>query len=165
MEADFNHPSPEDEIGGEVSKAMRAALGLTVFVKMMRDKGQRLAEATVKQTNEKLKEAREQQLRDARHAKAIDPRSEAMAALLDRSRQEMSSVPRLSNGRALYRTPQEISERAAEWSQSPQTSPTAEQVRAMLALRRGEEARTPTQALTPEQIRALNLQRGITPER
>ncbi|ONM50291.1 hypothetical protein [Nocardia donostiensis] len=72
-----------DDIGRETAAMMKTMLQIATLVALKtREKGQREAEARVKLTQEKLKEAREMQVREARDAKAKDPRNIELAHMI-----------------------------------------------------------------------------------
>ncbi|MBF6170291.1 hypothetical protein [Nocardia blacklockiae] len=74
-----------DDIGRETAALMRQMLQLATLVALRtRERGQREAEARVKVTQERVKEARERMLRDAREAKAKDPRNLELARMLEK---------------------------------------------------------------------------------
>ncbi|MBF6332086.1 hypothetical protein [Nocardia transvalensis] len=74
-----------DDIGRETAALMRQMLQLATLVALRtRERGQREAEARVKVTQERAKETRERLLRDAREAKAKDPRNLELARMLER---------------------------------------------------------------------------------
>ncbi|WP_280263503.1 hypothetical protein [Nocardia wallacei] len=56
----------------------------TLVALRTRERGQREAEARVKMTQERVKEARERMLRDAREAKSKDPRNLELARMLEK---------------------------------------------------------------------------------
>ncbi|RDI50654.1 hypothetical protein [Nocardia mexicana] len=74
-----------DDIGRETAALMRQMLQLATLVALRtRERGQREAEARVKMTQERVKEARERMLRDAREAKSKDPRNLELARMLEK---------------------------------------------------------------------------------
>ncbi|MBB5915765.1 hypothetical protein BJY24_004677 [Nocardia transvalensis] len=74
-----------DDIGRETAALMRQMLQIATLVALRtRERGQREAEARVKMTQERVKEARERMLRDAREAKAKDPRNVELTRMLSR---------------------------------------------------------------------------------
>ncbi|MFF0497018.1 hypothetical protein ACFYU5_11475 [Nocardia aobensis] len=74
-----------DDIGRETAALMRQMLQLATLVALRtRERGQREAEARVKVTQERVKETRERLLREAREAKAKDPRNLELARMLER---------------------------------------------------------------------------------
>jgi|GEM_PF-4843813 hypothetical protein len=74
-----------DDIGRETAAIMRQMLQLATLVALRtRERGQKEAEARVKVTESRVKESRELQLRDAREAKAKDPRNLELARMLER---------------------------------------------------------------------------------
>ncbi|MCM6774701.1 hypothetical protein NDR87_12790 [Nocardia sp. CDC159] len=74
-----------DDIGRETAALMRQMLSLATLVALRtRERGQKEAEARVKVTEERRKEARELALREAREAKAKDPRNLELSRMLDR---------------------------------------------------------------------------------
>lgn len=76
-----------DEIGKEVAAMLRVMLQLAILVATRtRTRGQRDAEARAKAARIMEKEAREQQLREARDAKRIDPRNKALLREISKSR-------------------------------------------------------------------------------
>ncbi len=78
-----------DDIGRETAALMRQMLQLATLVALRtRERGQREAEARVKVTQERVKEARERMLRDAREAKSKDPRNLELVRMLERPRLE-----------------------------------------------------------------------------
>ncbi len=74
-----------DDIGRETAAIMRQMLQLATLVALRtRERGQKEAEARVKVTESRIKEARELQLREARESKARDPRNSELARMLER---------------------------------------------------------------------------------
>ncbi|MFI9511378.1 hypothetical protein [Nocardia sp. NPDC052566] len=74
-----------DDIGREAAAMMRTMLQLATLVALRtRERGQREAEARVKVTEARLKEAREMQIREARDMKAKDPRNTELARLMEK---------------------------------------------------------------------------------
>ncbi|MEU1544182.1 MULTISPECIES: hypothetical protein [Nocardia] len=74
-----------DDIGRETAAMMRTMLQLATLVALRtRERGQKEAEARVKLTEARLKEAKELQLREARDAKAKDPRNTELARLIEK---------------------------------------------------------------------------------
>ena len=113
---DFSGEPVLDTVGKEAGNVFRSLLGVATLAALkMRERGQREAEAKVKVTEEKIKEAHELQLREARHAKAIDPRNAELTQGLD----ERIPVPKLSNGIPLYRTPEQLAQRALDFAMAP----------------------------------------------
>jgi hypothetical protein len=104
-----------DDIGRETAALMRQMLSLATLVALRtRERGQREAEARVKVTEARVKESRERILRDAREAKAKDPRNVELARMLEK--------PALEKGVSLERD--RFSERgsAAHTAQASQAS-------------------------------------------
>ncbi|WP_039798969.1 hypothetical protein [Nocardia araoensis] len=74
-----------DDIGRETAAMMRTMLQLATLVALRtRERGQKEAEARVKLTEARIKEAKELQLREARDAKAKDPRNAELARLIEK---------------------------------------------------------------------------------
>ncbi|MEV6066371.1 hypothetical protein AB0L82_07460 [Nocardia sp. NPDC052001] len=74
-----------DDIGRETAAMMRQMLQLATLVALRtRERGQKEAEARVKVTEARQKEARERQLREAADAKAKDPRNVALARMIEK---------------------------------------------------------------------------------
>ena len=74
-----------DDIGRETAAIMRQMLQLATLVALRtRERGQKEAEARVKVTEARVKEARELQLREAREAKAKDPRNLELSRMLEK---------------------------------------------------------------------------------
>lgn len=74
-----------DDIGRETAAMMRSMLQLATLVALRtRERGQKEAEARVKVTEGRLKESREMQVREARDAKAKDPRNAELTRMLDK---------------------------------------------------------------------------------
>ncbi|MGV9676697.1 hypothetical protein ACWDSJ_15580 [Nocardia sp. NPDC003482] len=74
-----------DDIGRETAALMKQMLQLATLVALRtRERGQKEAEARVKITDARRKEARELALREAREAKAKDPRNFELARMLER---------------------------------------------------------------------------------
>ncbi|BDT98889.1 hypothetical protein IU427_01680 [Nocardia beijingensis] len=74
-----------DDIGRETAAMMRTMLQLATLVALRtRERGQKEAEARVKLTEARIKEAKELQLREARDAKAKDPRNTELARLIEK---------------------------------------------------------------------------------
>lgn len=74
-----------DDIGRETAALMRQMLSLATLVALRtRERGQREAEARVKDTKERVKDTRERMLREARESKAKDPRNRELARMLER---------------------------------------------------------------------------------
>ncbi|MFG1794933.1 hypothetical protein [Nocardia altamirensis] len=74
-----------DDIGRETAAMMRTMLQLATLVALRtRERGQKEAEARVKVTEARMKEAREMQVREARDAKSKDPRNTELARMIER---------------------------------------------------------------------------------
>ncbi|WP_330179840.1 hypothetical protein OHB26_25830 [Nocardia sp. NBC_01503] len=74
-----------DDIGRETAAMMRQMLQLATLVALRtRERGQKEAEARVKVTEARQKEARERQLREAADAKAKDPRNVELARMIEK---------------------------------------------------------------------------------
>ncbi|MBF6168438.1 hypothetical protein IU486_27340 [Streptomyces gardneri] len=74
-----------DDIGRETAAMMRTMLQLATLVALRtRERGQKEAEARAKLTEARIKEAKELQLREARDAKAKDPRNTELARLIEK---------------------------------------------------------------------------------
>ncbi|MFI5775933.1 hypothetical protein [Nocardia sp. NPDC051570] len=74
-----------DDIGRETAALMRQMLQLATLVALRtRERGQKEAEARVKVTEARMKDAKELALREAREAKAKDPRNLELARMLER---------------------------------------------------------------------------------
>ncbi|WP_216899005.1 hypothetical protein [Nocardia alni] len=74
-----------DDIGRETAAIMRQMLQLATLVALRtRERGQKEAEARVKVTESRIKEARELQLRESRESKARDPRNSELSRMLER---------------------------------------------------------------------------------
>ncbi|QLY29109.1 hypothetical protein [Nocardia huaxiensis] len=74
-----------DDIGRETAAMMRQMLQLATLVALRtRERGQKEAEARVKMTEARQKEARERQLREAANAKAKDPRNVELSRILEK---------------------------------------------------------------------------------
>ncbi|MBO0854775.1 MAG: hypothetical protein J2P18_13560 [Nocardia sp.] len=95
-----------DEIGGETAAMMKQMLQLATLVALRsRERGQREAEARVKDTRERVKDTRERMLREAREAKAKDPRNRELARMLERPALERGvSLERRARERTVERT-------------------------------------------------------------
>ncbi|MBF6348628.1 MULTISPECIES: hypothetical protein [Nocardia] len=91
-----------DDIGRETAAMMKTMLQIATLVALKtRERGQREAEARVKLTEARVKEARELQIREARDAKSKDPRNLALAQTISRAAAEVkpgSSVPQRETG-------------------------------------------------------------------
>ncbi|MEV0292475.1 hypothetical protein [Nocardia sp. NPDC050710] len=75
-----------DDIGRETAAMMRTMLQLATLVALRtRERGQKEAEARVKVTDARIKEARELQIREARDAKAKDPRNVELALMVEKA--------------------------------------------------------------------------------
>ncbi|MQY21920.1 hypothetical protein [Nocardia macrotermitis] len=75
-----------DDIGAETASIMKQMLQLATLVALRsRERGQKEAEARVKVTESRVKEARELQLREAREAKAKDPRNLELSRMFDKA--------------------------------------------------------------------------------
>ncbi|WP_067666629.1 hypothetical protein [Nocardia miyunensis] len=75
-----------DEIGAETSSIMKQMLQLATLVALRtRERGQKEAEARVKVTESRVKEARELQFREAREAKAKDPRNLELTRMFEKA--------------------------------------------------------------------------------
>ncbi|MFC3962998.1 hypothetical protein [Nocardia jiangsuensis] len=75
-----------DDIGKETAAVMRTMLQIATLVALRtRERGQKEAEARVKVTEARMKEARELQVREARESKAKDPRNVELSRLMDRA--------------------------------------------------------------------------------
>ncbi|MFQ6397140.1 hypothetical protein ACLMAJ_27225 [Nocardia sp. KC 131] len=73
-----------DDIGRETAAMMRTMLQLATLVALRtRERGQKEAEARVKVTEARAKEARELQIREARDSKAKDPRNLELARMVE----------------------------------------------------------------------------------
>lgn len=74
-----------DDIGRETAAMMRTMLQLATLVALRtRERGQKEAEARVKVTEARMKEAREMQIREARDSKSKDPRNTELARMIER---------------------------------------------------------------------------------
>ncbi|WP_107658000.1 hypothetical protein [Nocardia suismassiliense] len=74
-----------DDIGRETAAMMRTMLQLATLVALRtRERGQKEAEARVKVTEARMKEAREMQIREARDSKAKDPRNTELARMIEK---------------------------------------------------------------------------------
>ncbi|MBF6181063.1 Uncharacterised protein [Nocardia otitidiscaviarum] len=74
-----------DDIGRETAAMMRQMLQLATLVALRtRERGQKEAEARVKVTEARQKEARERQLREAADSKAKDPRNVELARMIEK---------------------------------------------------------------------------------
>ncbi|WP_174187187.1 hypothetical protein [Nocardia barduliensis] len=74
-----------DDIGRETAAMMRTMLQLATLVALRtRERGQKEAEARAKLTEARIKEAKELQIREARDAKAKDPRNTELARLIEK---------------------------------------------------------------------------------
>jgi hypothetical protein len=74
-----------DDMSRETAALMRQMLQLATLVALRtRERGQKEVEARVKATETRVKETREQILRDAREAKAKDPRNLDLARMLEK---------------------------------------------------------------------------------
>lgn len=74
-----------DDIGKETAAMMRTMLQIATLVALRtRERGQKEAEARVKITEARLKEAREMQVREARESKAKDPRNRELTRLMEK---------------------------------------------------------------------------------
>ena len=143
---DFSGEPVLDTVGKEVGGVFRSLLGVaTLAAPRMRERGQRDAEARVKVTEEKRKEAREEQIRAARHAKAIDPRNLELTQGIGVHVNEEVKVPRLSNGMALYRTPEQLAQRALDFAMTPIPRTQNPGRDAMDAMSRAPQAKVPEQ--------------------
>ncbi|MEV0358959.1 hypothetical protein AB0H71_23165 [Nocardia sp. NPDC050697] len=75
-----------DDIGKETAAVMRTMLQIATLVALRtRERGQKEAEARVKVTEARMKEARELQVREARESKAKDPRNVELTRLMERA--------------------------------------------------------------------------------
>lgn len=75
-----------DTIGAEMSATMKTVLQLATLVALRtRERGQKEAEARVKLTQAKIKEAKELQARQTREAKAKDPRNLELQQMIARN--------------------------------------------------------------------------------
>ncbi|MFE7800241.1 hypothetical protein [Nocardia sp. NPDC057440] len=75
-----------DDIGRETAAMVRTMLQLATLVALRaRERGQKEAEARVKVTETRNKEARELQIREARDAKAKDPRNLELARMVEKT--------------------------------------------------------------------------------
>ncbi|MGK8490918.1 hypothetical protein [Nocardia asiatica] len=82
-----------DDIGRETAAMMRTMLQLATLVALRtRERGQKEAEARAKLTEARIKEAKELQIREARDAKAKDPRNTELARLIEKPIAEKSGV-------------------------------------------------------------------------
>lgn len=91
-----------DDIGRETAAIMKTMLQIATLVALKtRERGQREAEARVKVTQAKLKEAQELQLREARDSKAADPRNEELAKLIARSIADKANHPTVAPTRGV----------------------------------------------------------------
>ncbi|RJO68377.1 hypothetical protein D5S18_33745 [Nocardia panacis] len=74
-----------DDIGRETAAMMKTMLQLATLVALRtRERGQKEAEARIKVTEARLKEAREMQVREARDIKAKDPRNAELARMMEK---------------------------------------------------------------------------------
>ncbi|MGW0251419.1 hypothetical protein ACWDYH_32805 [Nocardia goodfellowii] len=74
-----------DDIGRETAAMMKTMLQLATLVALRtRERGQKEAEARVKLTEARMKEARELQIREARDSKAKDPRNVELARMVEK---------------------------------------------------------------------------------
>ncbi|MGV9410377.1 hypothetical protein ACWDOP_10720 [Nocardia sp. NPDC003693] len=74
-----------DDIGAQTAAMMRQMLQLATLVALRtRERGQKEAEARVKVTESRQKEARELQLREAADSKAKDPRNLELARMIEK---------------------------------------------------------------------------------
>lgn len=169
---DFSGEAVLDTVGKEVGSVFRSFLGVATLAALkMRERGQRDAEATAKVTEQKLKEAREEQIRAARHAKATDPRNleliQGIGVPVPVS--EEVKVPRLSNGIALYRTPEQLAQRALDRAMTPIPRTQNPGLEAMEAMTHRTQEQQKAQNLAQElarqqQVQQLNVQhRGPEP--
>ncbi|MFD0361138.1 hypothetical protein ACFQZZ_06705 [Nocardia sp. GCM10030253] len=75
-----------DDIGRETAAMIRTMLQLATLVALKtRERGQKEAEARVKVTEARIKEARELQIREARDSKAKDPRNLELARMVEKT--------------------------------------------------------------------------------
>ncbi|WP_328397147.1 hypothetical protein [Nocardia sp. NBC_00416] len=90
-----------DDISRETAAMMKTMLQIATLVALKaRERGQREAEMRVKLTEARAKEARELQIREARDAKAKDPRNLALSQTISRSMGEVrpgTAVPQREN--------------------------------------------------------------------
>lgn len=78
-----------DDIGKETAAVMRTMLQIATLVALRtRERGQKEAEARVKVTEARMKEARELQVREARESKAKDPRNVELTRMMERAPSE-----------------------------------------------------------------------------
>lgn len=150
---DFSGEPVLDTVGKEAGNVFRSLLGVATLAALkMRERGQREAEAKVKVTEEKIKEAHELQLREARHAKAVDPRN---AELIQSVGQNIGgrvneAAPKLGNGVPLYRTPEQLAQRALDFAMAPIPRTQTPGRDAMDAMSRAPQAKVPEQ--TPQEL-------------
>ncbi|MQY29009.1 hypothetical protein [Nocardia aurantia] len=82
-----------DDIGRETAALMKQMLQLATLVALRtRERGQKEAEARVKVTEQRIKDAKELALREARESKAKDPRNVELTRMLDRPPLERPGV-------------------------------------------------------------------------
>jgi hypothetical protein len=82
-----------DDIGRETAALMKQMLSLATLVALRtRERGQKEAEARVKITEQRVKDAKELSLREARESKAKDPRNLELTRMLDRPPLERPGV-------------------------------------------------------------------------
>lgn len=164
---DYSGEAVLDAAGKEAASVLRNFLGLATLIALKtRERGQRDAEAKVKVTEQRLKEAREQQIREARFAKANDPRNAAMALDIERGNAATPRVERLGNGVPLHRTPEQLAVRAmAPLIDIPRSGNPAQEALRVMSRAASREQQPPAQELTPEQILARQQvqQRGPEP--
>lgn len=159
---DYSGEAVLDTVGKEVGSVFRGGLGvMTLLALKLRESGERLAKATATVTEENRKEAREEQIRAARHAKAIDPRN----AELTQGLGEHIPVPRLSNGIPLYRSPEQLAQRALDIAMAPIPRTQNPGLEAMNAMGRTPQAKVPEPSVQElELAKRLNMQpRGPEP--
>ena len=98
-----------DDIGRETAALMRQMLQLATLVALRtRERGQREAEARVKVTQERVKDTRERMLREAREAKAKDPRNLELTRMIDRPALERGISLDRSDNLVRTRTPRTV---------------------------------------------------------
>lgn len=93
-----------DDMGRETAAMMKTMLQIATLVALKsREKGQREAEARVKVTQEKAKEAREVQVREARDAKSKDPRNLELAQMVSTPTPEKTPAAAVQREAGPYR--------------------------------------------------------------
>jgi hypothetical protein len=168
-----------DDIGRETAAIMRQMLQLATLVALRtRERGQKEAEARVKVTEARVKEGRELQLREAREAKAKDPRNLELSRMLekpplekgislekDRFAEHASEARSAAQAKAASRSPlrYDSSERRSALAQHLERIGVAPELAAVRMLMEVGQAQPASEAVrtVPEDNKRLNQAREI----